>query len=251
MVWVREESFEQGFACNGEVATVRMTRDGILEMEGYDWEHEQALMEFYRMEPSQCYDMCSRWDASPAYIILKYFNVLDYDACRLALDWAEHTSWMIRGAGLTVEYGRIRRAFHEARELIDIREKVYTNYKDDFRAAPFDMSARYTAIVNNIKYIGAYFRGSSECNTSNKATKAMSYGIGAVVEASRGTHGQAYTRFMIIEDSRSAAKLAVEAAEAAKSGGAQREKRWQVRRFIDVMSAKKHYQPWPPLKWTK
>jgi len=254
MPWVREESFETGFACHGAVVMARVTRDGALELDGYDLQYEQAYMEFYGGEPSACFDMYQHWEALPARMIMKYFNIMYYDIPRLALDWAEHVSWIIPVTmSLKTDISRRGRVFDEARELIQAREDTYNSWGDKTEHIPVKIANRMVALQNNVKYFSQYYARirMAHGGSGTSACFAVQCGLRSALDASRYRRDSENGRFLSIEQAISAANDATDAITRRGKKSDQHEKAWQVRRFIDVMSAKKHKQPWPPLKWTK
>ena len=248
MAWVRENSFETNFSCHGEVVTVRATRAGTLEMDGYDLQYDQAQMEFYG-EITSCMDMYRSWDSLPASVIIKYFSMPYFTLCRLALDWAEHTSWMI--ASKNARYARgdaqrhVRETFDMIRKFIDIEEELINCRQTELRFSQHEREREISA------------RGQS--NYVPIPTQAATFAAAAVSElpiiattTRQKRHDMLDNTYNIIQkESKMIVTYTIKAAELNRRGGGNREKTWQVRRFIDVMSAMKHNQPWPPLKWTK
>jgi len=155
MAWVREEAFETGFACRGETVIVRVTRAGTLEMEGYDLEYDQASMEFYG-DRTPCYEMYKKWDDNPSFIIVDYFSMPYFVLFKLAIDWAEHVSWMIpRPSHLTP---RMARMFDEAKEYVNLAESIFINniQPDDIPRKDAD---KLISLGNNFK-LGKCFESS-------------------------------------------------------------------------------------------
>jgi hypothetical protein len=248
MAWVRENSFEIELVCHDQAATVRVTRDGILEMDGYNPQHEQALMEFCGVDPSPCFEAYRRWDDAPAKIILTHFSLTYFSMCRLVLDWAEHVSWMIFDRTSSLTNQRTHRMFDEARELVDIREDLHSGTTMSPKKA-----SRGITIENNLRFFISHLQVDLT-HPAHPASRHALDAAGAGINVARTSDyffDSAQARFFVIENGSDAVNFAARACESKHRGGARREQNWQVRRFIDVMSALKHKQPWPPLKWTK
>jgi hypothetical protein len=260
MAWVREEAFETGFACRGETVIVRVTRAGTLEMEGYDLEYDQASMEFYG-DRTPCYEMYKKWDDSPAETIVKHFNVTYYELCKLAIDWAEHVSWMvILGLGSSSSAASLKfthGVFGEMREYVDI-EGLRSNYVnfETLKYIPKESLSetvrRQKDLEDSLRMYSSFYGSMNRFEAAGAAVTALANALDVAKASEWNREGDAEYGYRLIRNSGiQAARAAVEAAERKKSGGGKREKTWQVRRFIDVMSSIKHKQPWPPLKFTK
>jgi hypothetical protein len=158
---------------------------------------------------------------------------------------------MVRAGAVPPKRNRIRRVFDEARELVNIREECYALYGNAMGVIPRKPADRIVELESNLKYINTYFNNDPNFRASSKAIEAIHSGLNAALLASQYRSDSTNGRFFVIESGKDSAKFAIQAFKARNQGSAQREQTWQVRRFIDVMSAKKHKQPWPPLKWTK
>lgn len=246
MAWVREESYKKTFQCHGSDIVAEINRAGELTLHGYDPIFEQALIEFGE-EKTTCYQIYRGWAALPAEMIISYFDITSVVLVKFIIDCAEHVSWMLsteRVYGWNAKFKQ--EALGLARELISKQEFFYRRGRGVTEKERLELSDLRAAVSLKQKSfpltgIGPAGFVATALSSALKLSLEMAGSLGS---------GFSYTPKEIAIDVVSDADEAYSMKHDKKSRGL-RERVWQVRRFIDVMSAIEHNQPWPPLKWTK
>lgn len=238
MVWVRKESFKKTFDCHGTEVVAEVNRAGELMLHGYDFDFDQSLIEFGEGK-TNCYQMHRRWADLPAMVIVDYFEVPVFTLVNLALDWADHVSWLCYSPKWSREH------IEMARELVTIEWDIFNNVATE-RQRQRGIQLSIGLSMKSTSYIGD--------SSGRTADSAASSAVRAVMElSSRGGYGGYELGAATFENAGACAKAADRAykAKIGRGGRGLRERIWQVRRFIDVMPGREHGFIAPPLKWTK
>lgn len=247
MAWVREESYKKTFHCHGTEVVAEINRAGELILHDYDPVFEQALIEFGE-EKTTCYQIYRGWADLPAEIIISHFDISEVVLAKFILDCAEHVSWILSTARIYGWNAKFKQeALDLAREFINKQQFFYLRGKgvtEKERLELLDLRAAVSLKQKSIPF-------SSRISPSGFAALALSQALKLSLQMA-GSLGSGFgyvpreIAIEVVSDSDHAYSL-----KHGKKSRGLKERVWQVRRFIDVMSAIKHEQPWPPLKWTK
>jgi len=81
--------FEIGGAGGQKHSAEVMYEDGTLSIKGYDYEYDQAMVEFGETE-TDCIKAVQEWEVNPEAVIIRNLNDDPGIYVRVAVDWAEH-----------------------------------------------------------------------------------------------------------------------------------------------------------------
>lgn len=195
---------------------VRIHRDGAIEFLDHDIEYDLAMVEFGEPE-TYAIEVKHQWEEDPVWFFVRNFETTKEHLLLLSIDFSEHAATKLKKP-----FSKDNRIIEAIKTLRKFKNRN-TNKGEikDMLAVIYDM--RSAAIDDSLK----------------KVCDSIIYTSLNVI--AYDTPGIDHSLF----------DLSTAAAIKSRGSHAEKERKWQIRRFVDCMASVQAGKPWPPLEATK
>jgi len=226
-------------AYQGETFDVEIFHDGHIEFPDRDLRHEQAMAEFTDSE-SAVIQFRDFWKKSPIHVIAASLWVVDDPFVVFMADCAEHVLPILKK-----DYPDLS----GPKRALDIARKIAFGGLDEKKKALLlqELSVLSFAVDNMARQWVTHKRASSTALWAVAEVADVKQSVWSIYDPVNSEESE-----MCVYAAENAEKAAVKNASFANQKRAgDRERAWQVRRFVDIMEALGKGKPWPPFKRTR
>jgi hypothetical protein len=210
-------------SCNGDDVTVSIDYDGILTLDGYDPEYDQAAQEF-GYEPTTCHEIIEEWEKG------WYFRIIAKYYCRFvdSQDIAKAIATMAEHAGEFVTKNDLFNNAKQKQPRVFREHMMVINVLKDYAKTGINMSPNFIEEWRkDVHMAGSRFFSARDLAGSDYSD-AMSNAMMWLINPEHATYG-------LMDIWNCTEFLAMSVAHVGVPGiDAESEKIWQLRCFIDI-----------------